>query len=558
MPPPRSAVAALSTFALAATPAPEPADLVILGAHVFTVDDARPRARAVAVRGERIVRVGSDDDVRPLVGARTRVIEARGRLLLPGLHDGHTHFINSGLEVGQLDLKNAATPQAFGEAIAAYARTRPPGAWITGGNWDHDKFPTGELPTAALIDRYVADRPVFVTRYDGHMAVANTTALRAAGVSAATPDPEGGTIVRRPGGREPAGVLKDAAMPLVARAIPPPSAAELAAGARKAFAEARRLGLTTIHDMLEGRAHLQAYETVRAEGGQTARIYGRWPIADWKWLAERVRAQGQGDDLLTLRSLKGFADGSIGSSTALFFEPYADDPANRGLPSDHKDSLGEWALAADAAGLQLSIHAIGDRAISDVLDVFEQVERTNGRRDRRPRIEHDQHTHARDFARHAPLGVIASVQPYHAIDDGRFVEKRIGRARSATTYAFRAFLDAGVRMAFGSDWPVAPLDPMLGLDAAVNRQTLDGKNPGGWFPEQKVTLAEAIRAYTLDAAYAGYMEDRTGSITAGKQADLVLLDRDLFAAPPAQIKEAKVDLTMLAGRVVHERAARVP
>jgi predicted amidohydrolase YtcJ len=310
--------------------------------------------------------------------------------------------------------------------------------------------------------------------------------------------------------------------------------------------------------MLVGRAHLQAYETVRAEGGQTARIYGRWPIADWRWLADRVRAQGQGDDLLTLRSLKGFADGSIGSSTALFFEPYADDPANRGLPSDHKDSLGEWALAADAAGLQLSIHAIGDRAISDVLDVFEQVERTNGRRDRRPRIEHDQHTHARDFARHAPLGVIASVQPYHAIDDGRFVEKRIGRARSATTYAFRAFLDAGVRLAFGSDWPVAPLDPMLGLDAAVNRQTLDGKNPGGWFPEQKVTLAEAIRAYTLDAAYAGYMEDRTGSITAGKQADLVLLDRDLFAAPPAQIKEAKVDLTMLAGRVVHERAARVP
>ena len=530
-----------------------PADLVILGAHVYTVDAARPEARAVAVRGERIVRVGSDDDVWPLAGPKTRVIEARGRLLLPGLHDGHTHFIGSGLEVGRLDLKNAATPEAFGETIAAFARTRPPGAWITGGNWDHDKFPTGEPPTAALIDRYVADRPVFVTRYDGHMAVANTMALRAGGVTAETSDPEGGAIVRKPGSREPAGVLKDAAMPLVGRVVPEPTAAELAEGARKAFAEARRFGLTTIHDMLEGRAHLEAYETVRAEGGQTARIYGRWPIADWKWLADRVKRQGTGDDLLTLRSLKGFADGSIGSSTALFFEPYADDPANRGLPSDHKDELVEWGLAADAAGLQLSIHAIGDRAISDVLDLFERLERTNGRRDRRPRVEHDQHTHPRDFARHAPAGAIASVQPYHAIDDGRFVEKRIGRARTASTYAFRTFLDRGVRMAFGSDWPVAPLDPLLGIDGAVNRRTLDGKNPGGWYPEQKVTLAEAIRAYTLDAAYAAFMEDRTGSITVGKYADLVLLDRDLLALPPEEIPQARVDVTVLAGRVVHER-----
>jgi predicted amidohydrolase YtcJ len=385
------------------------------------------------------------------------------------------------------------------------------------------------------------------------MSVGNTMALRAGGVSAETADPEGGAIVRKAGTREPAGVLKDAAIPLVARAIPEPSDAEWAAAARQAFAEARRLGLTTIHDMLEGQAHLKAYETVRAAGGQTARIYGRWPIGDWQWLAERVRKQGTGDDLFTLRSVKGFADGSIGSSTALFFEPYADDPRNVGLPSDHKDELVAWGLAADAAGLQLSLHAIGDRAIADVLDLFDRLGRTNGRRDRRPRVEHDQHTHPRDFARHVPLGAIASVQPYHAIDDGRFLEKRIGRQRSLSTYAFRSFLDHGVRMAFGSDWPVAPLDPMLGLDAAVNRQTLDGKHPGGWFPEQKVTLAQAIRAYTLDAAYAAFMEDRTGSLTPGKYADLVVLDTDLFAVPADRIKDAKVDLTMLAGRVVYER-----
>jgi predicted amidohydrolase YtcJ len=550
------AAAALAAVSLAgAAPSPAPADLVILGAHVWTVDENRPQARALAVRGERIVLVGGDDEVRPLIGPATRVVEGRGRLVLPGLHDAHTHFIRSGLEVGQLDLKDAATPEEFGRRIADFARTRPPGGWITGGNWDHERFPGGELPTAALIDRYVSDRPVFVTRYDGHMAVANAMALQAGGVKAETADPEGGAIVRKAGGREPAGVLKDAAMALVDRARPAPSVADLAEGARKAFAEARRFGLTTIHDMLEGPADLEAYEAVRAQGGQTARVYGRWPIAQWAWLAERFRRQGPGDDLLALRSLKGFADGSIGSSTALFFEPYADDPRNMGLPSDHKDRLAEWGLAADAAGLQLSLHAIGDRAISDVLDLFERLERTHGRRDRRPRVEHDQHIHPRDYARHVPLGVIASMQPYHAIDDGRFLENRIGRQRTLSTYAFRSFLDAGVRVAFGSDWPVAPLDPIAGLDAAVNRQTLDGKHPEGWYPEQKITLAQAVRAYTLEGAYAAFMEDRTGSLAPGKYADVIVLDRDLFALPAREIRAAKVDLTVLGGRVVYERDA---
>lgn len=547
-------IQSLFAAVLLASPA-APADLVIVNAHVFTADDARPEARAVAVIGERIVAVGSDAEIRPQAGPRTRVIDAAGRLLIPGFHDGHTHFISSGLEVGRLDLKDAATPEEFGQRIATFAKTRPPGEWITGGNWDHEKFPGGELPTAELIDRYVSDRPVFVSRYDGHMAVANTAALRAGGVVADTPDPEGGSIARRAGSREPAGVLKDAAMNLVARAMPALSDAQLAEGARKAFAEARRLGVTTVHDMLEGEAHLRAYEAVRAEGGMTARVYGRWPIAEWKWLADRVRTAGYGDDLLALRSLKAFADGSVGASTALFFQPYADDATNVGLPSDYWSKLPEWFLGADAAGLQLSVHAIGDRAIAEVLDLFERVLRTNGPRDRRLRVEHDQHTHPRDFARHAALGAIASVQPYHAIDDGRFVEKRIGRLRCASTYAFRTFRLNGVRMAFGSDWPVAPLDPILGLDAAVNRATLDGKNPGGWFPEQKVTLAEAIRAYTIENAYAAFMEDKTGSITVGKYADLALLDRDLFAIPPAEIAKARVDMTVLGGRVVYEQAA---
>jgi predicted amidohydrolase YtcJ len=395
---------------------------------------------------------------------------------------------------------------------------------------------------------------VFVTRYDGHMAVANTAALKAGNVTARSDDPEGGAVVRKPGGREPAGVLKDAAMALVLDAMPETTPADLAEGARKAFGEARRLGLTTIQDMLEGAAHLQAYDTVRAEGGMTARVYGRWPVAEWKWLADRVRTQGVGDDLFTLRSLKAFADGSIGSSTAFFYEPYTDDATNVGLPSDVWSRLPEWSVAADAAGLQLSIHAIGDRAIHETLEIFDRMQRTNGMRDRRPRVEHDQHTHPRDFRRHVELGAIASVQPYHAIDDGRFVEKRIGRRRSLTTYAFRTFLDHGVHMNFGSDWPVAPLDPILGIDAAVNRATLDGKNPDGWFPEQKVTVAEAVRAYTLENAYASFMEAKTGSITTGKYADFVILDQDLFRIPPGRIKDTKVDVTVMGGKVVYERA----
>ena len=540
----------------AAAEPPAPADLVIVNAHVWTVDDARKEAQAVAVRGERIAQVGTDDEVRRLVGPRTRVIDARGRLLLPGFQDDHVHFLTGGEQVGQLDLKDAGTPEEFGRRIAEYARTLPSERWVLGGNWDHDKLPGGQLPTAELIDRYVSDRPVFVNRFDGHMAVANTDALRAAGITAATADPQGGLIVRKAGGREPAGVLKDAAMSLVDRVVPPPTHEQLLEAARKAFGEARRLGLTTIQAMLDGgEAHLRAYEAVRAEGGMTARVYGRWPIAEWQWLADRVRRQGVGDDMLTLRSLKGYADGSIGSSTALMFQPYADDPDNRGLPSDQWREIPAWALAADAAGLQLSIHAIGDRAIYETLDLFERLERTNGVRDRRPRIEHDQHTHARDFARHAPLGVVASVQPYHAIDDGRFVEKRLGRRRCMSSYAFRSFLDAGARMAFGSDWPVAPLDPILGIDAAVNRQTLEGKNPDGWFPEQRLTVAEAIRAYTIENAWAAFMDDRTGSFTPGKYADLVLLDQDLLRIAPARIQQTRVDVTILGGRVVFDRAA---
>jgi len=541
--------------ALAATSfAQEPADMAIINAHVWTVDETRPEAQAIAIRGERIIAVGETTEIQALLSPQSMVIDAGGRLVLPGFQDNHTHFINSGREVGQLDLKNAATPEEFGRILAEYAKTKKPGEWITGGNWDHDKFSGGELPTAELVDRYVKDLPVFINRFDGHMAVANTMALELGEVTAQTTDPIGGLVVRKPGTQEPAGVLKDTAMSFVSRAIPRDTHEELVDGARKAFTEARRLGLTTVHDMMSGGdSHLKAYEAVRAEGGMTCRVYGRWPIADWKRLAKRIKETGTGDDMLTIRSVKAFMDGSIGSSTAFFFQPYADDPNNVGLPSGNLERLREQCLGAAAAGIQLSVHAIGDRGIFEFLDIVERAERSNGMRDRRPRVEHDQHTHPRDFKRHVDLGAIACVQPYHAIDDGRFVEKRIGYRRCMSSYAYRTFLDSGARMCFGSDWNVAPLDPMLGIDAAVNRETLDGKNPDGWFPEQKITVNEAIRAYTLENAYAAYMEGKTGSISPGKYADLVILNQDILSISPKEIKNTKVDLTMLGGKVVYER-----
>ena len=532
---------------------PGPADLVILNAHVWTADPALPETQAVSARGGRIDYVGTEDGTGLWIGPRTRVIDAKGRLVLPGFHDDHTHFITGGEKSGGLDLRDAATPDELGRRVAAFARTLPPGAWVTGGDWDNDKWPGGELPTAALLDRHCPDRPVFIGRFDEHMGAANSLALRLAGVTAATEDPVGGTIVRRPGSREPAGVLKDAAGNAVRRVIPPPDPARLADAARRAFREAARFGVTTIHDMLDGEPHLRAYEAARVSGDMTARVYGRWPIAQWEWLADRVRSKGFGDDLFTLRSLKGFYDGSIGSSTALFFAPYADGTPGTGLPGDEADRIPGWAVAADRAGLQISLHAIGDRAIAEGLDLLERLVRENGPRDRRFRIEHDQHPRPEDLPRHAALGAFASAQPAHLADDGRYVEARLGPARDRTAYPFRAFLDAGIRLGFGSDWTVATLDPIAGIDAAVNRRTTGGLHPDGWNPGQKLTVAEAIRAYTTSNAWAAYAEDRTGSITVGKDADLVVLDRDLLRIPPDEIAGTRVDFTILAGRVVHEK-----
>jgi predicted amidohydrolase YtcJ len=545
--------AACLMFLLAATARPQSADVIFTHGKIWTVDKANPEAEAVAVGNGRILAVGSASDMRKLAGPATVTIDLGGRLMLPGFIDDHTHFMSGGFQLGSVNLREAKDEREF-TAIIQERAERSPGRWITGGDWDHDRWPSGRLPTKELIDEVTGNTPVFVNRYDGHMALANTFVLRLAGIGPGTPDPPGGTIVKDPVTKDPTGILKDGAMDTVYGLIPDATDSEMVAAARLALAEARRYGVTSIQDVSSS-ADLRTYQALKARGELTVRVHCRLPISGWKSLADVGLRVPFGDEWIRIGSLKAFADGSLGSSTALFFQPYVSDPSTRGLATDivQDGRLAAWALAGDRAGLQLSVHAIGDSANSLMLDLFERIVKENPRWDRRFRIEHAQHIRAEDFRRFAKLGVIASVQPYHAIDDGRWAEKRIGHDRCRAAYAFRTFLDNGVKLCFGSDWTVAPLDPLLGIYAAVTRRTIDGANPRGWFPEQKISVEEAIEAYTINNAYAAFEENEKGSITAGKLADLVVLSDDILSMDPAGIGAVKVEMTVLGGRLVYRR-----
>ncbi|MDQ3133788.1 MAG: amidohydrolase, partial [Acidobacteriota bacterium] len=403
-------------------------------------------------------------------------------------------------------------------------------------------------------DKFTPDHPVFVNRLDGHMSLANSVALKLAGVTKETKDPDGGLIVRDPKTGEPTGVLKDAAMGFVNAKIPNPTFEEKLDAARAATEHAASFGVTSVQDMSAGN-DVGVLQTLAARGELKTRVYAVSPLPQWERLSRTGLRAVFGGDMLRVGGLKGFADGSLGSTTALFFEPYNDAPAMRGLLGDEMFPEGEMlkrVQGADAAGLQVMIHAIGDSANDKILSIYEQVARTNGVRDRRFRIEHAQHIRAGDISRFARGGVIASMQPFHAIDDGRWAEKRIGHERARTTYAFRSLLDAGAVLAFGTDWYVAPLNPMLSLYAAVTRRTLDGKNPQGWIPEQKITIEEAIRAYTVGSAYAEFAENIKGTLSPGKLADMVILSQDIFRINPVEIEKTKVHLTIMDGRIVYE------
>jgi hypothetical protein len=544
------------------TTASDPADLVLVSAKIWTGDRARPEATALAARDGRIVAIGIDAEIRALQGPKTVVLDGNGRRVVPGFIDCHTHMSMGGFNLLAVDLRHTKDPADFTQRLAEFARTRPAGRWMTDGAWDHQVWANPILPTRAMLDPATGDRPTCLSRTDGHMMVCNSLAMKLANVSRDTPDPPGGVVVRDPAG-EPTGVLKDAAMDLIGSVRPPRTAAEVEEALAMAIRHAAENGVTSVQDLPGDPHDLDAWETLRVDGKLTVRVSYRPSLSEWEKARDR-RAARRNDEWLSIGGVKGYMDGSLGSGTALFYQPYLEGgliPAGGQIPDRGVyaaeaiplSRLEARVAAADAAGLPVEVHAIGDRANAEILDVYERVSKKNGPKDRRFRVEHAQHVRPRDIPRFAKLGVIASMQPYHAIDDGRWAEKRIGLERCRTTYAFRSLLDSGATLVFGSDWDVAPLSPLAGIDAAVNRRTLDGKHPEGWIPEQRISVEEALRAYTATAAFAGFEEKEKGTLTAGKLADFVVLSRDLLAIPARELDRVRVEETVVGGRVIFSR-----
>lgn len=530
-------------------------DIVLINGRVWTGDAGRPWAEAVAVRGEKIFAVGTTADVGRLAAAGAEVVDLGGALVLPGFIDSHTHFLAGGFALKSLQLREAKGREEFVALIAAKARELGQGRWVVNGDWDHQRFSPPELPRRDWVDAATPDNPVCVNRLDGHMILANSLALKIAGITKDTPTPAGGEIVKDPSTGEPTGILKDMAMDLVYAKIPEPSFAEKLEAAAASLRHAAENGVTSVHEMADA-ASFEVFEEMARRKALSARVHVYIPITEVDTLVRLKLKSPFGSPYLKLAGLKGFMDGSLGSVTAYFFEPYTDNPGTSGLLHGQMFPEGvmeKRILEADRAGLQLAIHAIGDRANSMLLDMYEKAVAANGPRDRRWRVEHAQHLRPADIARFGRLGLVAAVQPYHLIDDGRWAEAKIGPERARTTYAFESLRRAGAILAFGSDWTVAPLSPILGIYAAVTRRTLDGKRPDGWIPEEKVSVEEAVRAYTVNGAWVEFAESDKGTIEAGKFADLVVLERDIFAIPPEEIGGVKVRMTIFDGKIIYRK-----
>ncbi|MGA8264761.1 MAG: amidohydrolase [Ignavibacteriaceae bacterium] len=525
---------------------------------IYTVNENQLFAQSVIVEGNKILFVGSDKDANKYIDKTTKVIDLKGKLMLPGFIDGHTHFINGGFNLIGLKLHDLTSKKDFVEAVKNYVKGKE-GRWITGGRWDHESWDDKTLPTKEMIDPFTQNTPVFLKRYDGHMGLANTYALKLAGIIKNTPSPEGGLIVKDPETGEPTGILKDNAMDLVDNIIPEYSDVGYSEALTAALNEAKRFGVTSIEDMSyttdeSFQNQLRTYQNFEKEGKLTVRVATRMPINTYEKLIKAGVEYNFGDNFITLGSLKAYADGSLGSSSAWFFEPYVSDKNNYGLPNDifQNGNFEKWSLYADKHKLQICVHAIGDKAVSSTLDAVEKMEKENPNWDRRFHIEHSQHLRAQDIPRFAKLGVIASVQPTHLMEDGNWAEKRIGKERLKYMHPYNSFLKAGVIVDFGTDFPVVTLNPMVGLYMAVTRRTSDGKNPNGLEPQEKISIEQAIKCYTLNSAYAEYQENKKGSIEPGKLADLVVLDKDILTIDPVKIKDVKVAMTVLGGKVIYK------
>lgn len=525
---------------------PEPkASLIVTNGNIWTGNPDQPRAQAMAVVGDSIIAVGSNDEIAVYIGSTTEVLDVEGKFIAPGFIDSHVHLLDGGLNLSSVQLRDATSPEDFTLRVSEYAKTVPEGTWIIGGEWDGSDW--GQLPTREWIDEVTPNHPVYVMRLDGHSVLANSLAMELAGIDSDVKDVPGGVIIRDDEG-ELTGIFKDNAMNLISDKIPAPSDATVDQALDDAMAYLASHGVTSAHNVWYPTDYdgteaglIRAHEDDRL----LTRIYDLGALSEWESRAE-LNASFVDNKWIKSSGLKGVFDGALGSHTAAMFEPFADTPSDSGLFMLPESDLREWVANADKVGLQVAIHAIGDRAISVLLDNYAQISTENGTRDRRFRVEHAQHIAPKDFQRFAALDVIPSVQPYHVIDDGRWAENVIGPERIKTTHAYRTMLDAGITIAFGSDWPVAPASVLEGIYSATTRRTFDGKNPDGWVPEQKITVEEALTAYTRNAAYAAFDEDIKGTLQVGKLADFVVISDDLTKVDPVKIKYLKVLQTYVA------------
>ena len=523
-----------------------------INGKIFTVNDKQPFAEALIVEKNKIVFAGSNEDVKSRSNKSVNIIDLHGRLMLPGFIDAHVHFMNGGYYLSGVDLRNAKSISEFTWILKDYSK-KIEGKWITGGSWDHEQWEEKTLPNKEIIDSFTSRTPVFIERTDKHIGLANSFALKSAGINKYTPDPPGGEIVKDEKSGEPTGILKDNAMNLVYSVIPENSAEENYVAAISALKEAEKYGVTSVHD-ISNKKDLIAYLQLEKENKLTCRIYSILPINNYKKLDKEIEKKLNRSDKIKFKSLKAFSDGSLGAGTAWFFEPYEDNSSS-GLPQDIliNGKLEEWASDADKNNLQIATHAIGNKANAYVLDIYEKIIKQNPERDRRFRIEHAQHLRFEDISRFSEIGVIASCQPYHLFFDGSWAEKKIGPERIKTSYPFNSLLNNGVELCFGSDWPVVPLNPLNGIYAAVTRQTSGNNNNSGWVPNEKISVEEAIKCYTLKSAYASFEENIKGSIEPGKLADLVVLNEDILTISPEKIKDVFVEMTIFNGEIIYTR-----
>lgn len=528
------------------------ADVIYKNGTVWTGVPSQTSASAIAIKDKKIVAVGSSKSLAEFSGPKTQVVDLKGTFAMPGFIDNHVHFFEGGFALASVDLRDAASPEQFTNRIADFSRKSQKGRWILNGNWDHENW-GGKLPNKNWIDSSTKDNPVFVIRLDGHMALVNSAALAKAGITKYTKAPEGGTIEKDENG-ELTGILKGNALNLVLSIIPSPSEQEMLEAFKLAQAQALSVGLTKVFAMTANETEatmLDNFRLAKAQGLMKLRAYVYTPIEHWQDLDALVKKEGRGDEQLGWGGVKGFADGSLGAATAWFYNPYFNNPNSSGAPLTNPTQLKKMMSDAVAADLRLAIHAIGDKAIDNVLTDYQEIGGDNIE-SLRFRIEHFQHPNQEAIDTIGKYKVIASAQPYHAIDDGRWAEESIGSKRIKTTYAFRNILDSGAILTFGSDWPVAPLSPLDGIYAAVTRRTTDNVNPKGWLPEEKITVEEALTAYTSANAYAGFEEKISGTLEKGKRADLVILSADPRKVLPEKIKDIKVLNTVIDGEVVYQ------